>query len=110
MDKAETQWSFTNEVDKSKTQGFFGGGRGEGGWGGDGVEGSRIELTKNKLILDQIYSTPPQSKQTINDCRLKSARSITSKVKKSFTKLSLVKSLWITVHIKEGGLKKIPGQ
>ena len=33
---------------------------------GEGVEGSRIELTKNKLILGQIYFTLSQSKQTIS--------------------------------------------
>ena len=40
--------------------------RGEGG----GVEGSKVELAENRLILSQIYSTLfplplPQSKQTI---------------------------------------------
>ena len=39
-------------------------------WGGKEVEESRVELAKNRLILDQIYSTllslpPSQSKQTI---------------------------------------------
>ena len=37
------------------------------------VEGSRVELAENKLILSQIYSTPiplPQSKQTKRDSSL----------------------------------------
>ena len=29
--------------------------------GGEGVERSRVKLIKNKLILGQIYSTPPLS-------------------------------------------------
>ena len=41
---------------------------------GGGVEESRVELTKNRLILDQFYSTslsllPSQSKQTVNSSR-----------------------------------------
>ena len=29
------------------------------------IEGSRVVLAENRLILGQLYSTPPQSKQTI---------------------------------------------
>ena len=34
-------------------------------WIEGGVEGSRVVLAENRLILGQLYSTPPQSKQTI---------------------------------------------